>query len=1038
MKYKQNEKVFRKALFMCLTFLSMGIYAQEKVVTGTVTDNGGVPIPAANIIIKGTQTGTAADFDGNYSLSTSSGEILVFSSVGFKTLEVPVTASDTYNVQLETDSALLDEVVVVGYGATTKADVTGAIVGVSSEEINSRPVNNAIEAMQGKAAGVDISSNERPGSVGNITIRGVRSLSASNAPLYVLDGIPLTSGGIDNINPTDIESINILKDASATAIFGSRGANGVVIVTTKKGRTGRFSLSYNTSAQLQNIHEAAPQFNAGEFVEYRRWAKYYENPTTFPRGDQPTQANDAAIFTGDDVAFNNILRGWEGGTWDGSRLITTDWTDFVTQTGVTTMNTLSASGGTEKMKAYGSFGYLNNTGTVVGQSFERYNATVSVDIQPTEWFSFGGNINASYSTQEYGQSTAGGAGVSLQSGLYQSARSIFQYALPYDNDGNRIEFPGGDIAVRTVIDEVDYSQDQRVTLRAFGSFYGQLDFGAFSNALEGLRLRTNFGPDIQTSRDGSYLDGKSVARGGSSFASLLKRQRLSYTLDNLLYYDKTFDKHTLGVTLLQSQTQFNEESNSMSADNIPFASQKWNALSSENVALANWNSDLEERQLLSYMARINYNYANKYLLTASARYDGASQLAEGNKWAFFPSAALGWSIDKENFMAESTWVDQLKLRVGVGVVGNSAIDPYSTQGGLNPLFYPIGTVATPGVLNSETLANQDLGWEQTTQYNYGLDFSFFSGRVSGALDYYTSNTNDLLLRKSVPTITGYVDTFANVGETKSSGIDLTLNTVNIQTNDFEWSTNFSGSWQENEIVTLANGKEDDINNGWFIGESQSVIYNYESNGIWQESDAAEMALFNANGHTFEAGNARPVDQNGDNVIDANNDRVIIGSQIPKYIVGLTNTFAYKGVELTIFLFGRMGYTYDTGGEGLVGRYNSRKVDYYTVADTNSEYQKPIYSAGFGDQYYETLGYRSGSFLKVRNISLGYNLPQKLTNNIGLSGLRFYVQAQNPGMLFSKVDWIDLDVTTPSNNDQGFSLGNSASNRGFTVGMNVEF
>ena len=1044
---KITLKVLSKILPVFLLIYSMGTYAQDKIVTGTITDAGGVPIPGANIIIKGTQTGTASDFDGNYSIAVNPGQTLVFSSIGFTTTEVPIGQSDVYNVQMEEDFALLNEVVVVGYGSTSRSDVTGAIVGVSAEEINSRPVNNPLEAMQGKAAGVDISSNERPGSVGSITIRGVRSLSASNAPLYVLDGIPLISGGIENINPQDIESINILKDASATAIFGSRGANGVVIVTTKKGRTGRFVLNYNTSVTVENVHEAAPLFNAEEYVEYRRWAKYYQNTELFPRGDQPTQANDAEIFPGDETAFNNILRGWEGGTWDGSRLITTDWTDFVTRTGITTMNTLSASGGTEKMKAYGSFGYLNNTGTVVGQGFERYSTNISVDIKPTDWFSFGGNINAAFSTQEYGQSTTGGAGISLQSGLYQSARSIFQYALPYDSDGNVVDNPGGDDAVRTVINEVNYSQDQRVTLRAFGSFYGELDFGGFLPALEGLKFRTNFGPDIQTQRDGRFLDGLSVARNGSSYAALNKRQRLSYTLDNLIYYDKVLGEHTFGVTLLQSQTQFREESNFMSANNVPFSSQKWNALNSEDVALADWSSDLEERQLLSYMARVNYDYKNKYLLTVSGRYDGASQLAEGNKWAFFPSAALGWRLDKENFLAGTDWIDQLKLRIGVGVTGNSAIDAYSTKGALSALFYPIGATSTAGVQNAVTdvdgedytlLANPDLGWEQTTQYNYGLDFSFFSGRLSGGLDYYHSNTSDLLLLKSIPTVTGYEATYSNVGETKSSGIDLTLNTINIQTSDFEWSTNFSGSWQDNEIVTLANGKEDDINNEWFIGESQNVIYNYESNGIWQESDAEEMALFNDNGHTFSAGNARPVDQNGDYVIDANNDRVIIGNEIPRYIVGITNTFKYKGIELSIFMFGRMGYTYNTGGEGLVGRYNSRKVDYYTEADPNSEYQKPIYSAGFGDQYYETLGYRSGSFLKIRNISLGYNFPQRLLEDLRLSNLRLYVQATNPGMIFSKVDWIDLDVTRPSNNDQGYTTGNSATNRGFTFGMNVGF
>ncbi|WP_308991088.1 TonB-dependent receptor [Mariniflexile litorale] len=1022
-------------IIVSFIFSGFASNAQEKAINGNIQDTNNLPLPGVNVLVKNTTRGAQSDFDGNFTITAKVGEILVFSFVGMKTTEITVDSKSSYNIVLQEDASQLDEVVVVGYGTQKKSDVTGALVSVSAEDITSRPVNNAIEAIQGKAAGVDITSNERPGQLGSITIRGVRSLSASNSPLYVLDGIPLITGGIQNVNPQDIESIDILKDASATAIYGSRGANGVVIITTKRGKSGKYTLSYNTSITSENIHESAPNFSGADFIEYRRWAKYYSNTATFPRGDEPTQANDAAIFTGDDTAFNNILQGWVGGNWDGSKVTDTDWTDFVTRTGITTQHTLSASGGTEKMKAYGSFGYTDNKGVILGQKFKRYNGNLSIDITPTEWFSFGGNLNTSYAIQEYGQSEEGNVAVSARDGLYESARGIFQYTLPYDDAGNRVENPGGDNAVKTIIDEEKYSQDQRVTLRAFGSFYAQLDFGAFSPALEGLKLRTNFGPDIETYRDGIYIDGKSVIRTGSSYASLEKRQRLSYTLDNLLYYNKTLEKHDFGVTLLQSQTQFKEESSSMNANNIPFSSQKWNALSSANVSLSGYDSDISERQLLSYMGRLNYGFDNKYLVTLSGRYDGASQLAEGNKWAFFPSAAIGWRIDKEDFLSGSDWINQLKLRLGVGVTGNSAIDPYATKGGVSPLFYAIGSTSIAGIQanlveiddeNYTLFANKELGWEKTTQYNIGLDFSLFKGRLSGGLDAYLSKTTDLLLLKSILPINGYDATYANIGETKSRGLDLTLNTINVQNDNFRWSTDFSGSYQDNEIVSLANGKEDDINNEWFIGESQKIIYGYESNGIWKESDQAEMDKFNANGTNFTAGNARPVDQNGDYELDANNDRVIIGSEIPKFIVGLTNTFSYKDFELSIFMYGRLGYTYNTNGEGLVGRYNSRAVNYYTENNKNSEYQKPIYSAGNGDPFFATLGYRSGSFVKIRNISLGYNLPESVTSSLGISKLRFYAQATNPGMLFSKVDWIDLDVRS------------SVSNRGFVFGMNVEF
>jgi TonB-linked SusC/RagA family outer membrane protein len=1033
----------QKLLLLLMAFIvTISSAIAQKQVTGKVTDDSGQPLPGATIVVKGTTNGTVSNTNGNYSiLNVPEDAVLVFSFVGMLSQETTVGNQTTINVTMVAETIGLEEVVAIGYGVQKKSDVTGAVTSVSSEEINSRPVKNAVEAMQGKAAGVDITSNERPGTIGSINIRGVRSLTASNSPLYVVDGIPLltgtvntavsssnsvTLGGIDNLNPNDIQSIDILKDASATAIYGSRGANGVVLITTKQGKAGKFTLNFDTSVTTEEIHEFSPLFSAEGYIEYRRWAKYFiVGQTDYPRGDQPTQANDAKIFVGDNTAWDNILKGWSGSTWDGSKLTTTNWMDLVTRTGITTQNTLSASGGTDKMKAYGSFGYTDNTGVVKGQDYKRYNANVNIDITPVQWFSFGAALNSSYSIQEYGQSTAGNVAVSARSGLYESAYGLLPYALPYDADGNKIDLPGGDIAIRTIVDEDKYSQDQRVTVRAFGSIYGQLDIGAIIPILEGLKYRVNFGPDVETWRDGIFLDGKSVIRGGSAFASLEKRQRLSYTLDNLVYYDRTFGKHDFGLTLLQSQTQFETESSFMSADNIPFPSQKWNALSAVS-SLKSWNSGFVQQSLLSYMARLNYSFINKYLLTVSGRYDGASVLAEGNKWSFFPSAALGWRLDQEDFLSDINWVNQLKLRLGVGVTGNAAINPYSTKGRLDALFYPFGSLSTAGQQNVETLANQDLGWEKTAQYNAGLDFSIVNSRISGSLDVYFSNTTDLLLQKSIPTVTGFSNTFANIGETKSNGVDLTVNSINISTNNFEWTTTLNASSQHNEIVSLANGKEDDINNLWFIGESQNIIYDYEAAGIWQESDAAEMAKFNANGHKFSAGNVRPVDQNGDYKIDANNDRVIIGDEIPKYILGLTNTFSYKGLELSVFLYGRMGYTYNTGGEGQNGRYQQRKIDYWTPDNTNSEYQKPIYSEGNGDIYFTSLGYKDGSFLKIRNISLGYNLPGKIASKLTLSKLRIYVQAQNPGFVFNNVPWIDMDVRY------------HASNRGFVMGLNAQF
>ncbi len=1021
----KNKFKILMSTIICVLFYTTG-FAQGKTISGVITDASKFPIPGVNILIKGTQKGVSTDLDGKFAISAPEGATLVISYLGFQTKEVKVSSASTYNVSLEAENAALQEVVVVGYGTKKKKDLTGSIVSMSAEDIVSRPVQNAMQAMQGKAAGVDISSNERPGTVGSVTIRGVRSISASNSPLYVVDGIPLNSGGIDFINPNDIETIDVLKDASATAIYGSRGANGVVIVSTKKGKNGKFTLNYDTSIITETIHENAPMMNAAEYIEFRRWAKYYEpNTTGVPRGDAPTIANDKAIFqaVADPYAWANIEKGWASGTWDGSKVATTDWTKFVTRTGITQQHTVSASGGSDKMKAYGSFGYLDNTGTLKGQSYKRYNGTANIDITPTKWFSMGVNLNTSYGIQEFGQSTVGRTAVSTSGGIYTTARQNLSYAVPYDNNGNRIINPGGDSTIRTVIDEDKLSQDQRVTLRAFGSLNAQFDLGAMSSALDGLKYRINFGPDITTYRDGVFLDAQSAVRQGTSFASLAKEQTLSYTLDNLLFYNKTIGKHNFGVTLLASQTEYQNEGSAMSANDVKNVANKWNALTPANVTLASYSSNLTEKGLLSYMGRVNYGYDDKYLLTASYRRDGASQLAPGNKWANFPSASVAWRLDKESFLQNSSWINLLKLRAGYGVTGNAAVDAYATQPPLAGIVYPSGS----GLVNNASLGNVQLGWEQTEQFNYGIDFSLFNSRVSGALEYYTSNTTDLLLLRSIPSVTGFRTTYENVGETTGNGVELTLNTVNVRTKDFEWSSSLSASWQQNHIVALQNGKFDDINNGLFIGQPKSAVYGYASNGIWKPEDAAEMAKFNAlSANLFSFGNARPVDQNGDYKIDANNDRVIIGNADPKYIAGLTNTFNYKNFELSFFVYGRFGYLYNTGGENASAKPSQRKIDYYTENHTNSEYQKPIFSAGTGDQYYPTLGYRDGSFLKLRNVSLGYNFTDELASQIGLSKLRIYIQATNPAMLFSKVSWTDLDTQT------------TASNRGVTMGLNVQF
>ncbi len=1008
---------------------------QQLVVTGKVIDaTTKLPLPGVNVVVSGTTIGAMTDPNGNYSINlTNPKGSIEFTFIGYAKVIVPVEGRTAIDIQMTENVLQLDEIVVVGYGTQKKSDVTGAMIRVGEKELRAIPVSNAIQAMQGKAAGVDITTNERPGEIGSILIRGTRSLTASNSPLYVVDGIPvMSSSGIETLNPSDIESVDILKDASATAIYGSRGANGVVLVTTKKGKEGKMSFNYSSTVTIDNIQDRTKMMTADEYLTWRRWAYYYLSPAKYPRGDAPTQANDYIIFLGanDKFAWNNILNGWASGTWDGSQVATTNWTGMVTQTGITNEHNLSASGGTDKMKAYGSFGFLNQKGTMKGQGYTRYTSKISVDLKPVKWFEMGSSINFTYSIQEYGAGN-----------IYGSANGNLPYAVPFDDNGNRITYPGGDDGIKTAVNEWQYSQNQRTMLRALGSIYAQV------NILPGLRYRANFGPDFRAYKNGIYDDILSVDRLGlPNLASLRNSNDFSWTLDNLLYYDKKIGKHSLGATLLQTSSAWNTNYSFMSAQSIPFASQKWNALNMTNItALQSYDSGLTDRQLMSYMGRFNYGFAEKYLITVSGRWDGASQLAAGHKWSFFPSAALAWRLEQEEWIKNVSWVSQLKVRLGMGTTGNSAVNPYATKGPIVSLFYPYGGSVTPGYVPSESLisggnvamANQNLSWEKTTQYNLGIDFSLLKGRVSGTIDLYTSHTSDLLMQMAIPSLTGYTSTYANVGETKNKGIDITLNTTNIHFKDLTWTTTLNAAYQRNEIVSLSNGKSDDISNLWFIGKPIGVIYGYASAGLWHESDADEMAKFNANGHSFQAGMARPVDQNGDYKIDPNNDRVIIGNTVPRWTVGMTNTITFKGFDLSCFIYGRLEYTYNTGGEWQGGRYVQRSISYYNENNTDATYQKPIFNVGVGDAYYGILGYRNGSFVKIRNINLGYTLPASITKKLGLDNIKVYAQATNPGMLFTKINWLNMDSSIPATTTTA-AQNVSTMNRGFVFGLNVGF
>lgn len=1026
---------FIRETLLAKTALNTALSKRDVSLKGKIVDEKGETLVGVSVKIKGTTIVASTDVNGSFSVtipSTVSNPVLVVSYVGYTTQEIPVTGKTTITVQLKSSANDLDEVVVVGYNTVKKSDLTGAVVSIGAKEIRSRPVTNALQTMQGKAAGVDITSNERPGQVGDIKIRGLRSLKASNSPLFVVDGIPLQAGGIDAINPNDIENIDVLKDASATAVYGSRGANGVVLVTTKKGKAGRLTLDYVGTATIETLNDRMEMMNSAQYIDFRRDA-FRALPATDSRKypTVPTLAKDREIFAGDPNVLANIEKGWVNGIYDGSLVPTTDWGDLVTRTGITQDHVLSVSGGTDKMKAYGSFGYLNQTGTQLGQDFERYSGKLSVEINPVKWFKMGLNVTATYSLQNYGfvAASASGAG-----NIYAAARGMLPMAIPYDANGNRINLPGGDINIQNPILEADYNINLRKTLRTLGSAFAEV------NILKGLKYRINFGPDFSNFYNGKYQDAKSVNRDAgipgsvNNYAQLNQSNKFAYTLDHLLYYDKTINKHSFGVTLLQSSSLFQDESSSLTGSKINLIAPLWYGLRAGSItALDGFDTDFRKSTLESYMARINYSFDNKYLLTASLRSDGASQLAEGNKWDFFPSAALAWRMDQEEFMKNIKWVSQLKLRLGVGSTGNSAVDIGSTLGLLQPLTYTFGSAAQIGYVASDaslanpiSFPNKLLSWEKTRQYNLGLDFDLLKGRISGSLDLYKSNTTDLILLKKINIINGYPTSYDNIGSTKNKGLDLTVNTVNVRTKDFSWESTLNFSTNRDEIVKLNGG--DMVADLFFIGNGINVAYDFVKDGIWQNTpeDKIELDKFKDNGQIFLPGSIKIRDLNGDHIIDPNNDRQVLGRYTPSWSGGITNTFNYKGFDLSVFIIARYNFLIATGAESLQGRFAQRVLDYWTPTNPTNDYPAPNYGSAAGDQYKSAMNYQDGSFIKVRNISLGYNFAENITKKLTLSRLRIYAQMINPGLIYSKVKWIDPD------------LGGSTFNRGVVFGVNASF
>jgi len=1073
---------------------------QTSKISGKVIDSSGSPLPGVTVVVKGTTNGAIANLDGIYNLSNvPTGATISYSFVGMKTEEILVGNKTVINVTLTEETIGLDEVVAVGYGTVKKSDVTGAVTRITEETLKERPVSNVLQAMQGKAAGIDINSNMKPGELPQITIRGNRSIQATNAPLYVIDGIPFAAGNVADINPNDISSVEILKDASATAIYGSRGANGVILITTKRGEKGKVTISYDGTVSLDSYKSLTDWMDGGEYVD--RWRLSLMNSNLygtekFTNFNTPIQMGypkpdiDISKFglAADPIAMESVLMGYEwedkiGGTvknrattaeekalgwpdqvpiYNSANVRSFDWRKEAMRQGINQNHQISLSSGNDISRIYISFAALDQLGVQKDQDYKRYNVNFNGEITPQKWITIGTSINASMSIQNFGIQGPNTSNTGSKD-LYSRANDQFPYALPKDADGFWIKNPGMNLSLWNPLVDIDQSLNERRSTAIYANMFSEIRFTPW------LKYRLNFGTQFRHNRSGAWTgpDATSHLTNRPNTASYDTNERFTWVAENLLYFNKKIGTaHDLGITLLQSAQRYRQEGANISANGMIYDIALWYDIASNTNGKPNgYGTSFTENKLLSYMGRVNYAYLNKYLITATGRWDGASVLAPGNKWDFFPSFSAAWKMQEEGFMKNFDFINEFKLRAGYGVTGNAAVDPYITSGPLSRNPYVFLAVPAVGYLPQQ-VQNPSMGWEKTAQVNIGLDFGFINNRITGSIELYKSNTSDLLLNKSLPAVSGYVSKIENIGKTMNKGIEITLNTVNIKTRDFQWSTVINWSANREEIVELLNkdadGKPlDMMANLWFIGSPTQVYYNYESDGIWQNTDAdkAEMAKFNANGHNFYPGTIKVVDQktvdtDGDGVKDAGDyritgdDYVILGSNRPKWTGGITNTISYKNLELSFFIFARIGQKYFGGYPNSYGGIwpNGRvENDVWSWNNPNGRWPMPTITANV-QNLFTSMQYNDGSYVSVRNISLTYNVPANMLSPLHMSKLSVFGQVINPFLFGGDVvkmglnpeDNTNWDVASSNGNPLGGMNNNTILQQSYVFGIRASF
>lgn len=1061
-----NNLKFLGVVLMLL--LHQFTFAQSRVVTGVVTDvSTSESIPGVNVILKGSTSGTITDIDGKFSVNVSSDEtILVFSFIGYESQETAVGSRSIINVALQTSTLGLDEVVVVGYGTMKKSDLTGSVVNLSGEKLRESIVINPDQMLQGKVAGVQVQANSgAPGAANSIRIRGVSSINNTNEPLYIIDGIPVSGAGtatagfewsggsngqnivnpLASIAPSDIVSLDVLKDASATAIYGAAGANGVVIVTTKRGQSGKTRVSYDGYVALQQRINKLDMMNLPQFAKYQK--QLYD---------------EGLMSTIDDAYLDPSLLG-EG----------TDWQDAVTDNAWMHNHNISMTGGSENTQFATSIGYTNQDGMLLNSDFERFTGRLNVDSKVSKYLKTGASLSYSR-TKESIINNDGINGVVMQASLMSPAVPV------YDFDGN---YAGPEtVNGSSIYNPVALTQDQDNTLlreRVMGNVYGEF------YPWEHLTVRTEFGIDGSNNLNKGFKPSYEYGQLKNTNIAIMQREdhSLYWIWKNYATYNQSFDKHTITFMAGTETSKSSWEGTQIQKDQLSSNDIRVITTDGELVTNSGWKDAASN---VSVFGRLNYNYADRYLLTATMRSDASSKFGQNNRWGYFPAFAVAWRVSSEQFMKSSeNWLSNLKLRLGYGQVGNANIGTYRYGSTMQAFPSIFGTA-----YRMANNANSDLKWEASEQYNAGIDLGFFNSRINLVVDAYYKTTKDLLLQPSVSPVLGgseYIDIqtpYMNIGEVVNKGIDISLNTNNIKSHDFNWNSNIVFSINRNKVNALDDlGTTIYSNLDWYAafqtvsmiteGQPIGVFYGYQTDGLYRDAEdlrnsarPKDVDIHRTTGSWV--GDIKFKDISGpdgipDGVIDED-DQTVIGDPNPDFTFGFTNTFSYKNWELGIGITGSYGADIlnyvRVKTEGLTSQWDNQDAsvlgrarlaytdgDNTNVTDVDNSYlinpdaDIPRWSGNDlnGNNRMSDRWIEDGSYLRIQNISLSYTFPDKWTKYVGMSNCKVYFNAQN---VHTFTSYSGLDPEIGSYNQQaGLSnvdMGRYPSPRVFTFGTNITF